>query len=77
LFDGRVECWLEMVSTNILGNAMMTRAALQDMQRRGSWGHIINMGACVPLHPAFCTTPCTLLLGSGYAVCLHVRCQAV
>lgn len=29
LFDGRVECWLEMVSTNILGTAMMTRAALQ------------------------------------------------
>lgn len=48
LFDGRVECWLEMVSTNILGTAMMTRAALQDMQRRGSWGHIINMGVCAP-----------------------------
>ncbi len=29
LFDGRVEHWLEMVSTNILGTAMITRAALQ------------------------------------------------
>lgn len=33
-----------MISTNILGTAMMTRAALQDMQARNSWGHIINMG---------------------------------
>lgn len=29
LFDGRLENWLEMISTNILGTAMMTRAALQ------------------------------------------------
>jgi NADP-dependent 3-hydroxy acid dehydrogenase YdfG len=32
-----------MVSTNILGNAMATRMAVQDMRRRNTWGHIINM----------------------------------
>eukprot|EP00775_Hariotina_reticulata_P003582 gene3582-3848_t len=43
LFDGNTSSWVEMVSTNILGNAMATRMAVQDMRRRGSWGHVINM----------------------------------
>jgi len=43
LFDGNTASWVEMVSTNILGNAMATRMAVQDMRRRGSWGHVINM----------------------------------
>jgi NAD(P)-dependent dehydrogenase (short-subunit alcohol dehydrogenase family) len=45
-----------MVSTNILGNAMATRMAVQDMRRRNTWGHIINMvglsGHRIPDAPA-------------------------
>lgn len=45
-----------MVSTNILGNAMATRMAVQDMRRRGAWGHVINMvglsGHRIPDAPA-------------------------
>jgi NADP-dependent 3-hydroxy acid dehydrogenase YdfG len=45
-----------MVSTNILGNAMATRMAVQDMRRRNTWGHIINMvglsGHRIPDGPA-------------------------
>jgi len=32
-----------MVSTNLLGNAMLTREAVRDMRRRGEWGHVVNM----------------------------------
>lgn len=56
LFDGNTASWVEMVSTNILGNAMATRMALQDMRRRNSWGHVINMvglsGHRIPDAPA-------------------------
>lgn len=51
-FSGR----LEMVSTNLLGNCMATRMAVQDMRRRGQWGHIINLvglsGHRIPDAPA-------------------------
>ncbi|KAG1665098.1 hypothetical protein FOA52_007789 [Chlamydomonas sp. UWO 241] len=43
MFDGNVASWVEMLSTNVLGNAMCTRAVLSDMQARGVYGHIINM----------------------------------
>lgn len=43
LMDGNVASWVEMLSTNVLGTAMTTRAVVQDMRRRGQWGHIINM----------------------------------
>ncbi|KXZ54697.1 hypothetical protein GPECTOR_4g765 [Gonium pectorale] len=43
LFDGNVGSWVEMLSTNVLGTCMMTRAVVQDMKRRGSFGHVINM----------------------------------
>jgi len=43
LLDGNVASWVEMLSTNVLGTAMATKAVLQDMRRRGQWGHIINM----------------------------------
>eukprot|EP00878_Enallax_costatus_P014239 GHUV01014894.1.p1 GENE.GHUV01014894.1~~GHUV01014894.1.p1 ORF type:complete len:536 (+),score=178.69 GHUV01014894.1:286-1893(+) len=56
MFDGNTASWIEMVSTNILGNAMATRMAVQDMRRRGTWGHIINMvglsGHRIPDAPA-------------------------
>lgn len=32
MFEGNMESWVEMLSTNVLGNAMCTRAVLQDMQ---------------------------------------------
>ncbi|GIL48537.1 hypothetical protein Vafri_5038, partial [Volvox africanus] len=43
LFDGNIGSWVEMLSTNVLGTCMMTRAVIQDMKRRGSYGHIVNM----------------------------------
>ena len=43
IFEGSVESWVEMLSTNILGTCMVTRSVLQDMTRRGSYGHVINM----------------------------------
>ena len=43
IFEGSTESWVEMLSTNILGTCMVTRAVLQDMMRRGSYGHVINM----------------------------------
>lgn len=43
LLDGNVASWVEMLSTNVLGTAMTTKAVVQDMRRRGQWGHIINM----------------------------------
>ncbi|EFJ51130.1 hypothetical protein VOLCADRAFT_73358 [Volvox carteri f. nagariensis] len=43
LFDGNIGSWVEMLSTNVLGTCMMTRAVVQDMKRRGTYGHIINM----------------------------------
>ncbi|GFR45255.1 hypothetical protein Agub_g6361 [Astrephomene gubernaculifera] len=43
LFDGNIGSWVEMLSTNVLGTCMMTRAVVQDMRRRNSYGHIINM----------------------------------
>lgn len=43
LFEGNVSSWVEMLSTNVLGTAMCTRAVVQDMLRRGTYGHIINM----------------------------------
>jgi len=56
LFDGATSSWLEMLSTNVLGNCMCTREVLQDMQKRSSWGHIINLvglsGHRIPDAPA-------------------------
>ncbi|KAL6748634.1 P-loop containing nucleoside triphosphate hydrolase protein [Haematococcus lacustris] len=43
LMNGNVNSWVEMLSTNVLGTAMTTRVVVQDMRRRGQWGHIINM----------------------------------
>lgn len=43
IFEGSTESWVEMLSTNILGTCMVTRSVLQDMMRRGSYGHVINM----------------------------------
>lgn len=43
--SGATSAWLETVGTNVLGAAMMTREAVQDMERRGTWGHVLNI-AC-------------------------------
>lgn len=32
-----------MVSTNLLGTAMVAREAVRDMKRRGAWGHVFTM----------------------------------
>ena len=44
LVGGSTAAWVEMVSTNILGLSMCTREAVQDMERRGAPGHIVNIG---------------------------------
>ncbi|KAK9809154.1 hypothetical protein WJX72_010332 [[Myrmecia] bisecta] len=45
LFDGSTASWVEMISTNVLGVCMCTREAIQDMKRRGTYGHIINVSS--------------------------------
>ncbi|KAL3144314.1 hypothetical protein ABBQ32_004076 [Trebouxia sp. C0010 RCD-2024] len=45
LMDGNTASWVEMVSTNTLGVCMCTREAVQDMKRRGQWGHIIHISS--------------------------------
>ncbi|KAI7841158.1 hypothetical protein COHA_005124 [Chlorella ohadii] len=45
LLSGSFEAWAESVSTNILGTALVTREAVADMERHGSWGQVVNV-AC-------------------------------
>ena len=51
LMAGSTASWVEMVSTNVLGAAMVTREAVQDMARRGAWGHVVNV-SCLEGHAA-------------------------
>jgi NADP-dependent 3-hydroxy acid dehydrogenase YdfG len=37
--------WREMLETNVLGLAIATREAIQDMDRRGVAGHIVNVSS--------------------------------
>jgi len=39
------ELWREMLETNVLGLAIATREAIQDMDRRGVAGHIVNVSS--------------------------------
>ena len=41
---GATAAWVECVGTNLLGAAMVTREAVQDMERRGAWGHVVSLG---------------------------------
>ena len=45
LMSGSTAAWVETVSTNVLGTAMVTREAVQDMEQRQQWGHIVSI-AC-------------------------------
>lgn len=45
LMSGATELWREMVEVNLLGLCMCTREAVQDMQHRGSAGHIIHLSS--------------------------------
>ncbi|GAB4823756.1 hypothetical protein N2152v2_010802 [Parachlorella kessleri] len=49
LLDGSTASWVEMASTNVLGVAMVTRESVQDMARRGAYGHVINL-CCLDGH---------------------------
>jgi guanylate kinase len=43
LMDGSTAAWVDMLSTNVLGAAAATREAVQSMERRGRWGHVVNV----------------------------------
>ncbi len=43
LMEGNISSWMEMLGTNVMGTAMVTRAIIGDMKRRSQWGHVINM----------------------------------
>jgi guanylate kinase len=43
LMGGSTAAWVEAVSTNVLGTALATREAVQDMRRRGAWGHVVHV----------------------------------
>ncbi len=51
LFEGAVGSWVEMLSTNVLGTCMMTRAVIQASRLRREWGrtgrhvHVQGRGA--------------------------------
>lgn len=43
LMSGSKEAWEETVGLNVVGTALATREAVQDMEQRQQWGHIINI----------------------------------
>lgn len=43
LMSGSTEAWVDTVSTNVLGTALATREAVQSMEERQQWGHVINI----------------------------------
>lgn len=45
LVSGDTMLWREMVEVNLLGLCMCTREAVQDMQRRGTDGHVIHISS--------------------------------
>lgn len=45
LSSAETERWREMLEVNVLGLAIATREAIQDMERRGSAGHIIHVAS--------------------------------
>jgi 17beta-estradiol 17-dehydrogenase / 3beta-hydroxysteroid 3-dehydrogenase len=42
---GTTEAWREMLETNVLGLLVATREALQDMERRGVAGHVVQVSS--------------------------------
>eukprot|EP00884_Botryococcus_braunii_P022818 jgi/Botrbrau1/921/Bobra.0167s0034.1 len=66
LLDGSTASWVEMISTNVLGLCMCSREAVQDMKRRGSFGHIINISSMSGHRVAFGGTG-----GGFYAATKH------
>jgi len=45
LFSAPTEAWREMLEVNVLGLCIATREALQDMERRGVAGHVVNVSS--------------------------------
>jgi 17beta-estradiol 17-dehydrogenase / 3beta-hydroxysteroid 3-dehydrogenase len=45
LGSGSTEAWREMLEVNVLGLCIATREALQDMERRGAAGHVVNVSS--------------------------------
>ena len=45
LGSGPTEAWREMLEVNVLGLAIATREAIQDMDRRGIPGHIVHVAS--------------------------------
>ena len=45
LASGATEPWREMLEVNVLGLAIATREAIQDMERRGVAGHVVHVSS--------------------------------
>ena len=45
LSTGATELWREMLEVNVLGLAIATREAIQDMERRGVAGHVVHVSS--------------------------------
>jgi NADP-dependent 3-hydroxy acid dehydrogenase YdfG len=45
LFSSPTDAWREMLEVNVLGLCIATREALQDMERRGVAGHVVNVSS--------------------------------
>jgi hypothetical protein len=43
LMDGSTAAWVDTVSTNVLGTALVTREAVASMEARGRWGHVVSV----------------------------------
>ena len=45
LSSGATDVWREMLEVNVLGLAIATREAIQDMERRGVAGHVVHVSS--------------------------------
>jgi NADP-dependent 3-hydroxy acid dehydrogenase YdfG len=45
LSSGATEAWREMLEVNVLGLAIATREAIEDMERRGVAGHVVHVSS--------------------------------
>lgn len=43
LMDGDTARWRHILDVNVLALCMTTRVAVQDMERRGAWGQVVNL----------------------------------
>jgi NAD(P)-dependent dehydrogenase (short-subunit alcohol dehydrogenase family) len=46
LAGGATPAWVDAVSVDLLGAALVAREVVTDMRRRGAWGHVVYISCC-------------------------------